>query len=192
MVAIDGLDRMVEMQHIVETCGWRFVGAERRRMDNEQLLWYVKVICPNGHETEKIWYDFSPIDGVPKTGCRICKADDCGARFRGVIDEWTAITGIKLNSGKFVKKSEKNEWICARGHVFVASKDTIDKRKFGYCDGCVEVNWAAENGIEHATAWDETKKSIDPIDWICKKCGARFRSSKRQVNGNKKVCKVCG
>lgn len=127
-----------ENEALVKSAGYTLLDVIDRRTGVAQRLdRYLVVRCPAGHEYEVYRANFAPVvDGKPKRGCvRCARTRTNHARGeqerRARAREW----GIEM-TGPFVKRNQKTTWMCANGHEFQASWNTVLAREKNKCLLC--------------------------------------------------------
>lgn len=137
---------------------------------------------------------------VLKAACRFAATENGVTRFRGVIDEWSAVCGAEVtavNRAKKLRQTVRNEAFLARGGscrrvVYVPSRSVNELRYTGR----YQIEKSAEDARELTVtlAGSVDAEPMDRVELSLARLGVRgtFRSRRRAgMRGGQKTASAC-
>lgn len=174
----------------VEACGYELVSIDNRH-DGKRLRRYLRVRCPEGHEYDVMWDNFSPKDGVPRRGCRTCASKESGNAKRNCIDQWVSKHGI-VPVTPYTSNSAICKWRCSAGHTFTARMSALKLKKENPCTECWLGEFARAHGLYLQTRWTDGCGPTTSLEWHCLECGNVFTAPITSLGRKKLLCANCG
>jgi hypothetical protein len=179
-----------ELRVSAEECGYTFLSVESRYDDSGKSRRYMQVVCPNGHEKEVTQDNFSPIDGVPQTGCAKCHHARVGDSKRKDIREWCKEFQV-WPMETYKNNTTYHNWKCAKDHSFGSTYAALRLKKGNKCIECKLDEIAADNRLNRLTRWDDYCGPTTPLEWQCEVCDTVITMSMTSISRKKTFCPIC-